>query len=288
MLNLQQPLDSTDREVLDNNALLARNSLRYWTQNHVETTRVTEPESQPGNDSGRGNPEPPTGSAQDIQRQWGATRRSDEFTSALQYAASYYGCSPNYLQSLVERGTYNYEIVATDFHKTHFKWTDNVQDRTTDPKALVINDEKGLPHPCSTRKGSLKKWCVLFEVLNNCIDLPTPDEMTSGELLRGDNLEALLNARDQVLTLLETTDLIASYEDRLGLVAALAIRWRMLEKTREQDERPKRTQVAQSSAVPEAPQRGETQRERAIVRTLFSEASMFREANRVEQRIQRQ
>jgi hypothetical protein len=261
MLNLQQPLDSTDREVLDNNALLARNSLRYWTQNHVETTRVTEPESQPGNDSGPGTPEQPTGIGQDIQRrQWGATRRSDEFTSALQYAASYYGCSPNYLQSLVERGTYNYEIVATDFHKTHFKWTDNVQDRTTDPKALVIDDEKGLPRPCSTRKGSLKRWCVLFEGLNNCIDLPTPDEMTSGELLRGDNLEALLNARDQVLTLLETTDLISSYEDRLGLVAALAIQWRMLEKTREQGERSKKTRVAQSSAVSEPPQRRETQK----------------------------
>jgi len=228
-LNLEVPLDQTDAQVLDQNAILARNSVSFWLDNHLQATRTLSAQlvAEPSDGSQASQQTDST-----VKTPLQPMHASDEFASALQYGASYYACSPNYLRSLVEVGTDSYAVVYTNFDKTKFEWTKSVRDQTQSAKALEIDDSNKIPEPCPTRQQSPRRWCAQFEGLSNCIDLPLPDEIVNGELWRGDNLEAVLAARNQLLTLLETTDLIATYKDRLTLMGALAITWRQ-QKARE-------------------------------------------------------
>ena len=65
--------------------------------------------------------------------------------------------------------------------------------------------------------------------------MPTAEAMITGELRRSDNLEALLDARVKILTLIETTQFIGSldHDNRLRLVEALAMKWAYDERQKE-------------------------------------------------------
>jgi hypothetical protein len=205
-LDLQKALNQTEKETLDHSEILAQNSLRYWLDAHrVET-----------------------------EKHDGATAGSDEIVVSfpLRYAFAFDACAPDYLRSLTNYGPAG----ETDFSKIGFQWTANVVNNVGDAKSLVVDDPNKLPNPCPTTPEKQDRWCTAFEGLANCILLPTPDEVTTGELRRAGNLEALLESRTMISNLLETTQLIESMQDndRFVLLEALTMQW-AYEKRTQQD-----------------------------------------------------
>jgi hypothetical protein len=194
IFDVRQQLDTGEKQALETDAVLAQNAVRYWLSDHLSTTRA---QVQPPNPSG--------------------------YSLPLQYAYSYYACSPRYLESLTEVGRSGGNSFHLDFTKIHFNWTDAVKDDSLTPNAL---DLKG-PKPCPTAQGQNERWCLKIDGLDSCVNLPTPSTFTQGELLRADNLEALLHARETILELAESTDLIAGLDtgQRLLLIEALATKW---------------------------------------------------------------
>jgi hypothetical protein len=196
-LELVNPLDPIDQTVLDQSEILAQNSLRYWLAKHRSVTAAY------------------VQNARD--------HRGPTVSSSLQFAFAYAGCAPNYLRSLTEFGPHG----PADFEKVHFNWTSDILDQSQNAQSLRIDDPASPPRPCPTRDKGIHRWCALFDGLKNCITLPNSDEMITGELRRSDNLEALLDARVKILTLIETTNFITSlkHDDRIRLVEGLAMKW---------------------------------------------------------------
>jgi len=186
-LDLKTALDQTDIDVLNGNTILAQNSVRCWLQDHMDKTRLA---LQPNS--------------------------SSEFGTSLKYAFAYFACSPDFLQSLTETGNDGSADFSTDFSRIHFRWSQAVKDQTTDFKSLDLAD----PKPCPTLSGLGARWCLKVDSLSTCIEMPTPDEATRGELLKSDNLEALINVREKIITLIETNDLIGGMnpDQRLRLI----------------------------------------------------------------------
>jgi hypothetical protein len=209
MFDVRQALDPEEKQALESNAVLAQNAVRYWLADHLATTRA---QVQPPNSVG--------------------------YSLPLQYAYSYYACSPRYLESLTAFGGKGSDSFSLDFSKVHFNWTKAVEDDSLTPSALDLND----PKPCPTVQGQTERWCLKIDGLDNCINLPTPGALTHAQLLRADNLEALLNARETILELAESTDLIANLDTRqqVLLIEALATKWAV-------DNRPSK------SVIPPAP-----------------------------------
>ena len=196
-LDLQTALAPTEQQTLDQSEILAQNSLRYWLKTHRTETQKHDAES---------------------------TKSTSTIISfPLQYAFAFNACAPDYLQSLTNFGP----VGETDFKKTTFRWTMDVLDQTSDPKSLIVDGENSKPKPCPTKENKSDRWCALFDGLKNCIVLPTPSEMITGELRKADNLEALIESRQLISNLIETTQLIESLQDndRLLLLEALATQW---------------------------------------------------------------
>ena len=194
MFDDRQALDPEEKQALQTNAVLAQNAVRYWLADHLSATRA---QVQPPNPNG--------------------------YSIPLQYAYSYNACSPKYLESLTEFGGKGSDSFKVDFSKVHFNWTKAVEDGSAKPGALDLSD----PKPCPTAAGQAERWCLKIDGLDNCVKLPTPGALTLGQLLRADNLEALLNARNTILELAESTDLISGLDagQQLLMLEALATKW---------------------------------------------------------------
>jgi hypothetical protein len=221
-LDLDTPLDKTDQEVLDQSEILADNSIRYWLDSHVRDTEMLEAHA----------PDEP----------------GFAISRTLRYAYAYHACSPIYLESLTEFGS---QQKKTDFQKIHFNWTNELDQISNN---LTSVSARPATYPCVLRTGSAHRWCALFDGLNNCIDLPTPTEMITGEFRRSDNLEALLDARDNILTLIETTQLIDNLKptERQLLLEAIAMKWSSDQKNRPDQETPK-SNIQETRARPYRP-----------------------------------
>jgi hypothetical protein len=201
-LDLVKPLDAKEIAILDQNEVLARNTLRYWLWQHIRDK-----------------------SSEELHM---TDTVFPSVSNALQFAFAYQACSPQYLQ-LLTITKYGADGML-DFEKTKhidYRWTPDVLDNTRQADKLQIDDTAHPPDPCPTKKAEDKRWCALFEGLHNCILLPTPEEEVSGTWQKTDDLEALLNIRDRLLTLIETTDMInnltASKKDLL--IKAFVMKW---------------------------------------------------------------
>ena len=161
--------------------------------------------------------------SQNVVRFWVAKHCPSGTAASLKYAFAYYACSPNYLESLSGSD----DNTRAYFGKLHFKWTASVKNNTTDANALKVGPND-TPDPCPNAAGSSdERWCVVADGLAKCTSLPTPEQFVSGELRKADTLEALVQSREKILMLLETTQIISGLKEpeRLRLLKAFAIKW---------------------------------------------------------------
>jgi hypothetical protein len=198
-LELKNPLEVDEADTLDQSEILAENAVRYWTQIHLRQTYFA--------DSGRSG-------AEDFEA----------IARPVQYAAASQACSPVLLETLLQKGTNG----DTDFGSTKLLWTANVVDGSKNLGSPPI-DRGNLIAPCATdpNKATAERWCATFTGLKNCIVLPTPEHVITGELRRSDDVEGLLAARQRLLTLIETRKLLSDLSGNLRdtLIDALIMQW---------------------------------------------------------------
>jgi hypothetical protein len=196
-------LSEDETKLLKGNQILAANAARYWLWHELPKQKEDKPSPV---------------SIPDVGGQ------------AI-YSFSYHACDPEFM------------TLATRKAESFFQTTDAVTYQLKDGN--VVEQDKDKPRgPCPTtdsgKNQSSSRWCANFAKIG-CVDLPTPIEYSTHELRRSSSLESLLQARDSLLMLIETTMMTAELLNagdkaanaqqraearRLQFFEAMAIQWK--------------------------------------------------------------
>ena len=184
-------------ELLKGNQILAVNAARYWLWHDAPAKKDDKP----------------------------MPRAEPSLENQSMYSFAYHSCDAEFM------------ALATDKDKAWFQATDDVTFQLKDGK--IVEQDLAKPRgPCPTtddgKNKASSRWCANFAMLG-CIELPTPLEYSTHELRRSSSLESLLQARDTLLTLIETTlltqELFKADAKRLQFFEALAIEWKFQQPT---------------------------------------------------------
>jgi hypothetical protein len=136
------------------------------------------------------------------------------------YSFAYHACDPEFM------------ALATHEEEKWFQTTDDVTYQIKD--GIVVEEDAQKPKgPCPTTDSgsneSSSRWCANFTKIG-CVEMPTPSEYSTHELRRSSSLESLLQARETLLILMETTlltqELFKTEGRRLQFFEAMAIQWK--------------------------------------------------------------